>query len=168
MDMGVKLEGATPGVEDAKEAGEITADVVFVEGEFFDGLRGGLEQGRVSHLLVFSDEAAQAFRDSKREHEMMTWELAFEMFVQPLPALLVLTCGTMAISTGAMDAMNLSARLALIEGDPTGLGATGDDGIDDLSVCMGHELGIALQVLWAESSKDLIDGGHGLGPPLPD
>jgi hypothetical protein len=39
-----------------------------------------------------------------------------------------------------MEAMKLAARLALIQGDPTGLGATGDDGIDDLSVCIGHFL----------------------------
>ena len=29
-------------------------------------------------------------------------------------------------------------------------------------------LGIAFQVLGAEGSEDLIDGGHGLGPPSPD
>jgi hypothetical protein len=49
MEMGVILQGTSPGVEDAEESWEITADVVFVEGEFFDGLGGGLEQGRVSH-----------------------------------------------------------------------------------------------------------------------
>jgi len=58
MEMGVILEGSSPGVEDAEESWEITADVVFVEGEFFDGLGGGLEQGRVSHPLVFANEAA--------------------------------------------------------------------------------------------------------------
>ena len=35
MEMGVILQGTSPGVEDAEESWEITADVVFVEGEFF-------------------------------------------------------------------------------------------------------------------------------------
>jgi hypothetical protein len=35
-------------------------------------------------------------------------------------------------------------------------------------VCFRHDLGIAFQVLRAEGSKDLIDGGHGPAPPLPD
>jgi hypothetical protein len=143
MDMGVKLEGATPGVKDAKEAREICADELFIGGQFLNGFGGSLKQSGVGRALILTDEAAQAFRDSKREHEMVAWELAFELFVEPLAALVVLTGGTMAIATGAVDAMNLAARLALIQGDPTGLGATGDDGIDDLSVCMGHELGIA-------------------------
>jgi hypothetical protein len=39
---------------------------------------------------------------------MMTGELPPQLLFEPLPALLVLTGGAMAISTGAMDAMKLS------------------------------------------------------------
>ena len=86
--------------------------------------------------MVLTDEAAQVLRDGKGEQEMVAGELPFHLFVQPLPALLVLTGRAMAISTGAMDAMELATLLALIEGDPTSLGATGDDGIDDFAVCI--------------------------------
>jgi hypothetical protein len=79
VDVGVILQGTSPGVEDAKESWEITADIVFVEGEFFDGLGGGLEEGRVSHPLVFANEATQIFRDGKGEEEMMTGELALDL-----------------------------------------------------------------------------------------
>ncbi len=79
MEMGVILQGTSPCVEDAKEAREITADVVFVEGEFFDGLGGCLEEARVSHPLVFANEATQIFRDGKGEEEMMTGELALDL-----------------------------------------------------------------------------------------
>jgi hypothetical protein len=155
-------------VEDAEESREITADVVFVEGEFFDGLGGGLEQGRVSHLLVFANEAAQIFRDGKGEQEMMTGELAFDLFFQPLAGFMVLTRRAMAISTGAIDPMELATLLALIKGDTTELGATADDGINDFAVYIRHDLGVAFQVLRAEGSEDLIDCGHGPTPPLPD
>ena len=67
MDVGVILEGSSPGVEDSKESWEIAADVVLISGEFFDGLGGGFEQGRVSQPLVFADEAAEFFWNRKGE-----------------------------------------------------------------------------------------------------
>jgi hypothetical protein len=84
--------------------------------------------------LVFANEAAQVCWDGKREQEMVTGELPFHLFFEPLPALVVLTSGAMAISTGAMDPMELAALLALIQGDPASLGAAGDDGIEDFAV----------------------------------
>ncbi len=45
MDMGVIFEGASPGVKDTEESREVPADIVFIQGEFFDSLGGGLEQG---------------------------------------------------------------------------------------------------------------------------
>jgi hypothetical protein len=74
----------------------------------------------------------------------------------------------MAISTGPIDPMDFATLLAFIKGETTSLGATGDDGINDLAVCIRHDLGIAFQVLRAEGSEDLIDCGHGPSPPLPD
>ena len=52
MDMGVKLEGSSPGVKDAEESWEISADVMFIQGKFLHSFGGGFEQGRVSHSLV--------------------------------------------------------------------------------------------------------------------
>ena len=168
MDMGVILQGSPPGMKDSEESRKISTDVMFIQGEFFDGLRGGLEQGRVSHPLVLSDEAAQILRDGESEQEMVTGELTLNLFLQPLSGLMVLTSGAMAISTGAIDPMELATLLALIKGDTTSLGATADDGINDFAVYIRHDLGVAFQVLRAEGSEDLIDCGHGPIPPLPD
>ena len=98
----------------------------------------------------------------------MTGELPFDLFLQPLAGLMVLTSRAMAISTGAIDRVELATFLALIKGNAVDLGATGDDGLDDFAVCFRHDLGIAFQVLGAEGSEDLIDCGHGPTPPLPD
>ena len=98
----------------------------------------------------------------------MAWELPFHLFFEPLPGLMVLTGRAMAISTGAKDPMELAAAFALIKGETTEFGATGDDSINDLAVCFRHEMGVALQVLGAEGLEDLIDCGHGRVPPLPD
>ena len=66
------LEGPSPGVKDAEEPQEITADVMFIQGKFLHSFGGGLEQGRVSHPLVFANEATQILRDGKSEQEMVT------------------------------------------------------------------------------------------------
>ena len=63
MDMGVKLEGSSPGVKDAEESREISADVVLIWSEFLDGVGRGFEQGRISHPLVLTDEAVEVVRD---------------------------------------------------------------------------------------------------------
>jgi len=99
---------------------------------------------------------------------MMTGELAFDLFFQPLAGFMVLTRRAMAIPTGAIDPMELAALLALVKGNAIDFGAAADDGIDDFSVYFRHDLGIAFQVLGGEGSEDLIDCGHGLGPPSPD
>ena len=65
---------------------------------------------------------------------MMTGELPFQLLFDPLPGLMVLTSRAMAISTGAIDPVELATLLALIKGETRSLGATGDDGINDLAV----------------------------------
>lgn len=97
----------------------------------------------------------------------MTGELPLDLFFQPLAGFMVLTGRAMAISTGEIDLVELATFLALIKGPAIDLGATGEDGFDDFAVCFRHDLGIAFQVVGAEGSEDVIDGGHGLSPPLP-
>ena len=99
---------------------------------------------------------------------MVAGELPLELFSQPLPGLMVLTSGAMAISTGAVSLMDRATFFALVKGEAAGFGATVDDGIDDFAVCFRHDLGVALEVLGAEGAEDLIDWGHGLVPPSPD
>jgi len=134
MDMGVILQGTTPGVKDAKESWEISADVMFIRSKFLHSFGGSFEQGRVRRPLVLTNESAQILWDREGEHEMMTGELPPHLLFQPLSGLMVLTGRAMAISTGAIDPMELATLLALIKGDTTSLGATADDGIDDLAV----------------------------------
>jgi hypothetical protein len=118
--------------------------------------------------LVVSDEAAQNLWDGKGEQEMMPGELVLDLFLQPLPGLMVLTGRAMAVPAGAIDPMELATIFALIKGETTGLGATVDNGVNDFAMDFRHDLGIAFQVLGAEGSEDLIDRGHGLAPPSPD
>ena len=99
---------------------------------------------------------------------MVAGELPLELFFQPLPGLMVLSSGAMAISTGTISLMDRSTFFALVKGETAGFGATADDGLDDFAVCFRHDLGVAFQVLGAEGLEDLIDWGHGLVPPSLD
>ncbi len=81
MNMGVILEGSSPGVKDAEESREISADVMFIRSKFLHSFGGGLEQGRVRYPLVLTNESAQILRDGKSEQEMVTGELTFHLFL---------------------------------------------------------------------------------------
>ena len=80
MDMGVILQGSSPGVQHAKEAWQIGTDVTLIRNKFFDGLRRGLKQGGVSGTLVFADEGAHFFWDRKSNEKMVRGELAVDLF----------------------------------------------------------------------------------------
>jgi len=66
-------------MEHAEEAGEISADVLGVFGEFFDGLGRSLEQSGVSDTLVLAHERAQLFGDGEGDQEVMAGELALDL-----------------------------------------------------------------------------------------
>lgn len=168
MDMGVVLQGSSPGVKDTEEPWEISPDVMLIGGKFFDRLRGGLKQCRVSDALVFADKTTQVLWHREGEKEMMSGELAVDLFFQPLSGLMLLASGAVPIATGAIEFMGPAARFALIKGQAAGFGATGSESIDGFAVCFRHQVGVALEVLRAEGAKDFIDGGHDRVPPSRD
>ena len=137
VDMGMVLKSSAPGVKDPEEAGEIGADVLWICGEFFDGIRGGLEQSGVTEALVLAHERAQLFWDGEGDQKVMTRELAFELFLEPLLGFVVLAGGAVAIAAGAQELLRLGAVLTLIERDTAGLGTAGDQSIDDFLVRLG-------------------------------
>ena len=162
------VQGSSPGVQDAEEAGEIGPDVLLIEGEFFDGVGGSLEQSGVSQALVLAHERTQLFWDGKRDEEVVTRQLALDLFFEPQLGLVVLAGGTMAIAAGAKELAQLGAAFTLVEGNPAGLRTTSHDGIDDFAVTLGHLGGVTLEVLGSEGCEDFMDGGHNRVPPLRD
>ena len=80
MDMGMVLQGSSPSVKHAKETRQISTEVMWIGGKFFNGFRGGLKQGRVSGALVFADEGAQLLWHREGEKEMVRGELAVDLF----------------------------------------------------------------------------------------
>jgi hypothetical protein len=103
MDMGVILQGSSPGMKNTQESRKITADVFFIRSQLLDGLGGGFKQGGVRRLLIFADESAKLFRDGKGNHEVVSGKLMFHPSVQPLLDFMILTSGAMAIAAGAIE-----------------------------------------------------------------
>jgi hypothetical protein len=65
-------------MEHAEEAGEVSADMLGILGEYFDGLGGSLEQSGVAKALVLADERAQLLWDGKGDQEVVVRELALD------------------------------------------------------------------------------------------
>ena len=159
------LKSASPGVQHTEEPREVPTDVLWIEGEFLDRIRRGLEQSGVTGALVLAHERRQLFWDGKRDEEVVTRQLALDLFSQPRLGFIVLAGGTVAIATGAKELARLSAAVALVERHPAGLGATRRDGIDDFAVSLGHRRGVTLEVLGSEGCEDFTDGDHDRVPP---
>ena len=162
------LQGSPPGVQNAEEAGQTGADVLWIEGEFFDRISGCLEQSGVTDALVLPHQDTQRLWDRKGDQEMVTWELALDLFFEPLLGFVVLAGGAMAIAAGAIELRKLGAAIALVKRDAASFGTTRHDGIDDFAVRRGHLGGVTLEVLGSEGGKDFMDGGHDRVPPSRD
>ena len=115
--------------------------------------------------LVAADEGVELLGDGEGDEEMVSWHLPLHLFIEPLMSLLVLTGGAVAVSAGAEEEMAFAAVLTLIESGSEGLGSTVDDGTDDLEVIVGHGPCVAMDIVWAVGSEDVVDGSHIRVPP---
>ena len=159
------LKSSSPGVQHTEEAWEIGTDVFGISGELLDRRRRRLEQSRVTEAVVLADEGTQLFRNGKRDQEVMAWELALNLGLEPLLGFVVLAGGAMAIAAGDKELLRFGTTLALIESDAASLSTTRRDGVNDFAMGPGHCSGVALEVLGAEGGKDFTDGGHDRVPP---
>ena len=78
VNMGMVLQGSSPGVQDTEETREIPTDVLLIEGELLDRVRGRLEQSRVTDALVLAHKRTQLFGNGKGDEEVVSRELARE------------------------------------------------------------------------------------------
>jgi len=156
MNMRVVLEGTTPGMKDAKEAGKIAPDMFFIRDELLYGLRGGLEEGRISRALMTTNEPTETFGHRERDHEMMPGKLAIHLSFKPLTCLNVLTGWAVAIAEVSVDDVEVSTVLTFVIRNPCLPGAAGDHGIERFSVLPGYLGTEVFDVFRTEGLEDLI------------
>src|SRR5437867_676403 len=119
------LELQAPGSQDTSKTGEISSDEAGIAGEACEGFRRRLEHGLGGQSGMGAAEGIQGFRDGKGEEEVRSTEL----FVEPLPRLMVLPLWTMAIAAGMRETVLLSIALAGIEAVAVGTSAACADSI---------------------------------------
>ena len=167
MNVGVILQGATPGVQDAEEPGAIAADVPGIDGEGLDRPRRGSKQRPIADLLVATQEGAQGLWHGEGDHEVRAGELTGLVPRQPRLALALLAAGAVSVAAGAMHDVLLPTGLAHVEGGARRLGMALRNGRDDLLVRLGHGRAEAVQVRGPVGAKEVLEEAHATGPPSP-
>ena len=94
---------------------------------------------------------------------MRPGQLFVQVVLEPLLGCMLLPLGTVAVTTGMMDAVVSPAAWALREAVAVGSALALLDSADGLAVCSG-EGGIALQGLRGKSSEDIAESRHGRSP----
>jgi hypothetical protein len=163
MDVRVVLQLPSPGVQDPSEPREIGPDEALVFGESFEGGCRGVEQGLVGGTLVRADEGTEHLRHGEGEEEVRPGQLLLQVVLEPLPGLMLLALGTVAVATRMLDAVLLPTAGARIEAVAIVSASALLDGADDRAVSEG-QMGVALQVLGRKRSEDLTERGHGRSP----
>jgi hypothetical protein len=115
-------------MENTGKAGQVGAYKALISGQFFEGLRGGLEQALVSEPGMRAAKGSQGLGDGEGDEEIGTWHLLVELVLEPELGVVMLTLRTVPITTGMIDAMRLATAWAGIEAVAIGTGSTGTDG----------------------------------------
>jgi hypothetical protein len=134
--------------------------VLPVGGELLYGLGGCLEKGRIGRPLVASDEAAQTLGNGEREHEMVAGQLPAHLGFKPLPGLVMLAGGTMAIPARAVNNMSPSTLLTLVISLARLDSAALHYGIDGLFMLLWHVVAKAVYVVGTKGAEDLTYRCH--------
>src|SRR5437879_6140514 len=151
----MSLELPAPGRQDTRKTGESSAEEAGIAGEAFEGFRRRLAHGLGGQPGMGAAARAQGFRDGKGNEAVRPWELC----VEPLPRLLVLTLGTMAMAAGMREAVVVATAVAGREAGAVGPGAAGAEGLHGVEVCR-RQGGGACEVLCARGGEDGGDRGH--------
>jgi hypothetical protein len=122
-------------------------------------------ESSISEALTAADEGPERFRDGKGEHEMVPGQLPLPLSFQPLLGLVVLAAGTVTVATTAMNWMKLTTMLTGVEGGAIDFGAAVADSVDDLGMLGGHGFPVALAILRAVDTEEVIDDTPLTGHP---
>ena len=85
-------------MQHAQEPWQIAADVFFIECQFLDGFRGGLEEGCIACALMSSDKSPDLLGYGEGNHEVMSGKLSLYLLHQPLMCFMMLAVGTVPVA----------------------------------------------------------------------
>ena len=134
VDAGVVLQLSAPGVQDTGETWEIGPDAARSFGQPFEGRCRRLKHGLVREALRRAEKGTQGLRDGAGEEEVRSGKLFVQVVFQPLLGCMMLTLGTVAVTTGMIDAVLPPTVWALREAMAVVSALARLDGTDDFAV----------------------------------
>jgi hypothetical protein len=129
----VVLALPAPGRQDAGAPREARPDETRVFGAPCEGCSRGVEQGGIREALRRADTGAEGRGDGQGNEAMRPGEWLVQVVVEPLRGWMRLTLGTVAVTTGMLDAVVSPAAWALREAVAVGAALALWDGADDLA-----------------------------------
>ena len=163
VDMGVRLQLPTPGMQDAGEPRKVCPDEAFIMSQPLEGHGRGLKHGLVGEALLRADEGSERLRHGEGEKEVRPRPLLVQVVGEPLLGCMLLALGTVTVATGMIDAVLAPAVWALREAVAVVSAAAVLDGADARAVREG-KVGRARQGLGRKGGEDRAEGGHGRSP----
>ena len=76
VNVGMILELASPGMQDAGKAGQIGTQQAGIASQFLQSLGRGLKQGLIARALMRAEKASESLRDGEGEQEIGNRQLA--------------------------------------------------------------------------------------------
>src|ERR1700690_885049 len=111
MDVGMKRERLTPGMEHSEDA-EVGAELRSSEIE--QGPAGGAEQDRIDHLGSAEGQSIEALGDGEDDVKVGNVEDLLASCLEPVLAGLTPAAGTVAIATGVPEDVLVAAAITVV------------------------------------------------------
>lgn len=94
-----------------------------------------------------TDDGTEGFGDGEGDEEMMTGELVFDLFFQPLSCFVMLAGGAVAVATAFVEDMRFLAAVTVIDRDAGGWGVALDDGLHGFAMLKRDSVSETLEIL---------------------
>ena len=114
MHMRVVDEIMGPGLQDTDQT-DLTTDQAWISGQFLDRLRGSVKEQVVDQFLVTIGQVAEFGGQREGQQEIGDGQQQFLLQGQPLFGLLLLTLGTMTVTTGVVTVIGFATRSTAID-----------------------------------------------------
>lgn len=158
------LQLPSPGMEYPGETRQIGAEEFGISGKKFQCVGRGGEESFITGLLMGTDKGTQPLRHREGNEKVRDWDQPFELRFEPLPGFVVLTLGTVTISAGTEDGMDLAAGPAFIDGHAVNGGTACDDGLESFMMAGRHIIPVAGDIFGAVSAEYFCKGRHITAP----
>jgi hypothetical protein len=154
VNVGVKGQVASPGVEDAEHT-DLSAEEAWVLRQELSGSSSGMKEQVIDKRLVTASDWAQGGGQGEGEHEVRDWQQKILLLLQPFLGFVVLALGTVAVAAGMVAVLGLVALWAGEDLSTQGWCAAQLDGAHGPAVTREQAMGVLLAIGRAVAAEDV-------------